>query len=166
MKKHYVVIALASFFIFAFISCKESPKEDSLQADSTKESPVADSKSGPLRAAEGDSVWVFVNHIKADKREQFERFVHEIFWDSASRLSEPEQLVFRQTRVLHPNQPEKDGTYSYIFIMDPVIPGGDYSIESLTKKIYGDQKAKEYLAMLEETNAREQTGYIMVQSRH
>lgn len=31
-------------------------------------------------AKEGDTVWVYVNHIKADKRQPFERFVHEIFW--------------------------------------------------------------------------------------
>jgi hypothetical protein len=46
------------------------------------------------RAGEGDTVGVFVNHIKADKRQQFEKFVHEIFWPMAKKLSPLDQHVF------------------------------------------------------------------------
>lgn len=53
-------------------------------------------------ANEGDTVWVIVNHIKADKRQDFERFVHEIFWPMAKKLKAEDQRLFRQTRVLHP----------------------------------------------------------------
>jgi hypothetical protein len=117
------------------------------------------------RAVEGDKVWVIINHIKADKRDQFERFVHEIFWPMASKLRAQEQQVFRQTRVLHPTKAEEDGTYSYIFIMDPVIQGADYDINSLLKKMYGAQKGAEYGKMFDETVAREQTQYLDIQSK-
>ena len=45
----------------------------------------SDNKKAAMRpiTKEGDSVWVFVNHIKADKRQDFERFVQEIFWPAA-----------------------------------------------------------------------------------
>ena len=53
-----------------------------------------------------------------------------------------------------------------MFIMDPVIAGGDYDIESLLRKIYGEEKAKEYIQMYDETTAAPQTAYREVQSRY
>ncbi len=114
----------------------------------------------------GDTVWVFVNHVKADKKEQFEKFAYEIFWPMAKKLSAADQKVFNQTRILSPTQQEADGTYSYLFIMDPVVSGGDYDISSLLKKMYGEEKAKEYDNMFVETLASGQTGYILVQSKY
>jgi len=118
------------------------------------------------RAAEGDTVWVFVNHIKPDKRQQFEHFVHDLFWPMASQLGKSDQQVFGQTRVLYPIKAEADGTYSYLFIMDPVITGGNYDIKSLLTKMYGPEKATEYNKMYDETAAREQTGYTLIQSHY
>ena len=83
----------------------------------------------------------------------------------AKKLDAEGQRVFRQTRVLHPVEPEEDGTYTYLFIMDPVVPRGDYDIENLLKKMYDEQKATEYMKMLNETEASGQTGYRMIQSR-
>jgi hypothetical protein len=89
-------------------------------------------------AVAGDTVWVIINPVKADKRAQFERFLHEIFWPGASKLSPQEQKLFRQTRILHPVVPEADGSYSYFFIMDPLIPKADYDIEKFLIKMYGE----------------------------
>jgi hypothetical protein len=169
MRKSKIIILSGLFICIMTLGCQETPKEgEPLAANDTAGSAdLSDQQTGAIpRAAQGDSVWIFVNHIKADKREQFEKFVHEIFWDSAGKLSAAEQQLFRKTRVLHPIRPEQDGTYSYVFIMDPVIPGGNYDIEKLTKQIYGEEKAREYLKMFDETNTKEQTGYFLVQSRH
>jgi hypothetical protein len=117
-------------------------------------------------AADGDTIWIIINHIKPEKREQFERFVHEVFWPMASKLSADEQKLFKQTRILHPTGPEEDGTYSYLFIMDPLITGGDYNIASLLRKQYGEQKAADYEKMFEETQEREQTQFKFIQSKH
>jgi len=95
-------------------------------------------------ARSGETVWVCLDPIKKDKRAQYERFLHEIFWPGAAKLSPAEQKIFRQTRILHPTKAETDGTYSYFFVMDPVIKGGDYDIESLLTKMYGKSKDAEY----------------------
>jgi hypothetical protein len=117
------------------------------------------------RAVAGDCVWVLVNHVKAGKEKEFEHFVHDLFWDGSAQLTSSDQLVFRQTRVLHPTKKEADGSSRYIFIMDPLIPGADYHIASLMKKIYGEQKSNEYMKLWEDaTSAQDQ--YLMVQSRH
>lgn len=41
-------------------------------------------------------------------------------------------------------------SYAYLFIMDPVIKGADYEIESLLKKEYGVQKGNEYFKLFKD----------------
>ncbi len=117
------------------------------------------------RAAEGDTVWVLLNHIKYDKRQQFEKFIDETFWPKAATLDAGDQMVFRQTRVLYPAKMNNDSTYTYVFIMDPVISGEDYSIEKFLRKMYGEEKAKEYINMFEACYESPQTGYILLQTK-
>ncbi|MPR35446.1 hypothetical protein [Salmonirosea aquatica] len=118
-----------------------------------------------MMAKSGETVWIFINPVKADKREQFEKFLHEIFWPGAKKLSAADQKVFRQTRILHPTKPENDGSYAYIFVMDPVIDGADYDIPSLLKKMYGEAKGMEYNELFESSLNGPQIGYIEKQSK-
>jgi hypothetical protein len=53
-----------------------------------------------VQAAEGEEVRVVVNTIKADKREQFEKFVFEIFWPLGKKVTGVERKAFIATRVL------------------------------------------------------------------
>lgn len=113
----------------------------------------------------GETVWVCLDAIKKDKRAQYERFLHEIFWPGAAKLSPAEQRVFRQTRILHPTKAEADGSYAYFFVMDPVIQGGDYDIESLLAKMYGKAKATEYYKLYTTAHVRPQVSYTVTQSK-
>ncbi|MCY7349411.1 MAG: hypothetical protein LH606_01920 [Cytophagaceae bacterium] len=117
-------------------------------------------------AKSGETVWVCLDPIKKDKRAQYERFLHEIFWPGVAKLSATDQKVFQQTRILHPTKPEADGTYSYFFIMDPVVKGGEYDIETLLAKMYGAAKAKEYIKLYETAHARKQVTYTVTQSKN
>ncbi len=117
------------------------------------------------RAAEGDTVWVLLNHIKYDKRQQFEKFIDETFWPKAADLDAGDQMAFNQTRVLYPTEMNDDSTYTYVFIMDPAIPGEDYSISKFLTKMYGEEKAKEYLDMFEAWYASPQTRYVLLQTK-
>ncbi|GAB4036660.1 hypothetical protein GCM10028809_49590 [Spirosoma gilvum] len=116
-------------------------------------------------ARSGETVWVCLDPIKKDKRAQYERFLHEIFWPGAAKLSPAEQKVFRQTRILHPTKAEPDGSYSYFFVMDPVIKGGDYDIPSLLTKMYGKAKAAEYSKLYDTAHAHPQVCYVTTQSK-
>lgn len=116
-------------------------------------------------AVAGDTVWVVVNPVKPEKRAQFERFVNEIFWPSGAKLGAADQRSFRQTRVLNAVRPEADGTYSYVFIMDPVQKGFAYDISALLTKVYGKEKAAEYYKLFTESLAGKQRTYVTVQTR-
>ena len=117
-------------------------------------------------AKPNETVWVIAYPVKANKRAQYERFIHEIFWPGAKNLSVVEQKVFKQTRVMHPTKPEADGSYTYLFIMDPLIRGADYSIESLVKKEYGVQKGSEYFKLFKDAIIeKDYKDYLVTQSK-
>ena len=117
-------------------------------------------------AKPNETVWVIAYPVKANKRAQYERFIHEIFWPGAKNLSVVEQKVFKQTRVMHPTKPEADGSYTYLFIMDPLIRGADYSIESLVKKEYGVQKGSEYFKLFKDAIIeKDYKNYLVTQSK-
>ena len=124
-------------------------------------------KAPPKRALAltSDTVWVIVNHIKADKRAQFEHFCTELFWPGAAKLSAAEQRVFRQTRVLNATRPDADGTYAYLFIMDPVLRGASYDIPMYLNKMYGAEKAAAYDKLRQACLARRADQYRTVQTR-
>jgi hypothetical protein len=118
-------------------------------------------------AKTGEEFWVCAYDVKADKRPQYEKFVHTIFWPGAAKLPAKEQQVFRQTRVMHPTKANSDGSYTYAFIMDPVIKGADYDIESLIKKMYGPAKGGEYYKLFEGAlkSGNNYHEYVMTQSK-
>ena len=78
----------------------------------------ADGANARMRAANGEPMWIRLNYVKADKRELFEHFIHDILRPAVERV-EPDMA--RQVRFLHPTEPNEDGTYTYVFLMDPVI---------------------------------------------
>ena len=92
------------------------------------------------RAKLNETVWLCTYKVKADKCQQYEHFVHDIFWPGVSKLSGNERKVFSQTRIMHPEKMEKDSTYLYSFLMDPVIKHTSYDILSIIKKMYGAEK--------------------------
>jgi hypothetical protein len=118
------------------------------------------------RAMQGDTVIVIINPVKADKREQFEKFMHQILRAGVAKLSKKEQQAGSQVRVLHPVKAEADGTYNYQFIMDPWSRYMDNSIKDRLVKMYGEAKAGEYYQMLEDAMAGPQKQYVVIQSQH
>lgn len=122
-------------------------------------------KSTNKNAKLGETMWVCIYYVKPDKKAQYEKFVHEIFWAGVSKLPVAEQQVFRQTRIMHPEKAEKDGTYAYTFVMDPVIKGADYDIGSLTKKMYGEKQGTKYYKLFKDAVTTNYKQFNMVQSK-
>jgi hypothetical protein len=114
-----------------------------------------------VRAKEGEKMWVLLNYIKADKCGQFEHFVHDILMPAAQRI-EPE--TYYKVRILHPTRQNEDGTFTYVFLMDPLIPDADYSFEYLLHKAYPPEKVEEFLQMEEEAYAFPQVEFEVTQS--
>ena len=114
-----------------------------------------------IRAHEGEAVWVVLNHIRAEKHEAFEHFLQAILLPAIAHIH-PE--TYNKVRVLHPTKPNEDGTYTYIFLMDPVVPDGIYEISSILHEFYNAEQADAYVKIWDEALLFPQTEYNMVQS--
>lgn len=114
-----------------------------------------------IRAAEGERMWVLLNNVKADKREQHEHFILDILMPVVEKV---EPSVLRPTRFLCPTEQNEDGTYTFVYLMDPVIEGGDYDILNLLKKAHSEEQAEEYFQLWNESLASPQVGYELIQS--
>ena len=119
-----------------------------------------------FRAEKGDTMWVILNQVKADKCDQFEKLIQEVCWP-IFEASEPQyQKAAHHTRFLLPVQMNKDSTFTYIFIMDPVIRGVDYQFGSVLKMKYDESETDQYLKQIGECFAGPQIMFPVVQSGH
>jgi len=98
-----------------------------------------------LRANDGEEVWVIVSYIKADKKADYEKWMQEVFF-AALHKTQSQQFKdqMKKTRWLTPKGQNEDKSWTYAFLMDPVVQGGDYDITSLLNKEYGEEKGKAY----------------------
>lgn len=119
------------------------------------------------RAKVNETVWLCTYKVKANKRQQYEHFIHDIFWKGVSKLSGNERRAFSQTRVMYPEKMEKDSTYKYSFLMDPVVKNTNYDILSIIKKMYGAEKGAEYYKLFEDaiTSESDYRQINMIQSK-
>jgi hypothetical protein len=120
------------------------------------------------RAATGDTVLVLLNHVKPDQRANFERYVFEILFPAIDKLAASDDTKRRQyvqTRVLTPTGANPDSTYTYVYIMDPLVPVVSYGYRDILSRVYTEQQVTEYLQLVNNALARPQVGYRVVQ-RH
>ena len=101
-------------------------------------------------ASSGDPMWVILNHVKADKRQQFEKFVYEILLpaleENAKNDSKTRNLI-EQTRMLEPRRANKDSSYTYIWLMDPLVKDADYSYPGILNRVHSPEETEKYISM-------------------
>ena len=119
-----------------------------------------------FRAIEGDTLFLAYLDIKAESKEEFEQLTHEMLFDNISEADQQAQAISAYLRLLHPTEANEDGSYSYLFIFDPVYEGKyAFTSDSLFSQIYGEDRGKELNERFMNTLAGDQRSYLMVQSR-
>lgn len=120
-------------------------------------SPAPISLPAAVRAAAGDTVYLIEHVVRADRREQFERFLATSYWPAVrlvARTDSGAARVLRQTRVLYPARPNDDGTFTYVFLTDPVVRGETYNILELLRRVHSPQETERRYRELTESWAR------------
>ncbi len=114
------------------------------------------------RATVGETVWVVLNRIKGDKVSQFEEFNFS-YLEPAVAENFP---VMRSTvRSLRPVEPNKDGTFTYFYLMDPAISPDGYGMANALTTKYGKEKSDEYMKMFRDCLVDEQEWVVTVQTK-
>ena len=153
-KKRLLVIGFIVFFVLvAFTALSKSDD----QAGEVK-----------MRAEKGELVWIILNHVKPDKREQFEKFL-EIWLQTIEKLIKDGKMdaksaqAFKQGRILNPTKANEDGSYTYIFLCDPWIEGVNADILFWLLKAYPEEEAGKYLQMFRTSLMLPQGSYMSTQ---
>jgi len=103
----------------------------------------------PTRAKPGEAVLLVLNTVRAEKKQQFENHMTKL-WEALDKLSasDPEaRRINAQTRVLRPAGANADGTFTYVFVMDPLIPGADYDMASILTRAFGEQESGQMMSL-------------------
>ncbi|RLD72142.1 MAG: hypothetical protein DRI98_03015 [Bacteroidetes bacterium] len=114
------------------------------------------------RASAGETVWVVWNKIKADKVSQFEEFN---FSYLEPAIAENFPLARSTVRSLKPVEPNKDGTYTYFYLMDPAISPDGYGMATFLTSKYGKEKSDEYMEMFQDCLVDGQEWVITTQTK-
>jgi ketosteroid isomerase-like protein len=96
------------------------------------------------RAQANDSVLIVMNDVKPGKVAQFENFNKNFLLPAAAETNMKTKAT---VRTLKPLRAGKDGTFSYVYLMDPFIGTYNYDIQSTLAAKYGKEKSAEYMKM-------------------
>lgn len=95
------------------------------------------------RSTVNDTILIIYNYIKADKVENFKKFNHEYLHPLFLKEN---NAATRSARMLEPLRANEDGTYTYIYLMDPVVSTpGVYAFLPPFRREYGEEKAREII---------------------
>jgi hypothetical protein len=99
------------------------------------------------RALRGERVVVVTETIRAEKKADFDRLLHEVIAPAALRnLADP----WVHVRLLEPVASNADGTWTYVTLIDPPDVGADYDRKHLLEREYGAQAAEGYVRTYQE----------------
>ena len=120
--------------------------------------------------AVGDSIFFVDHHVRADARQQFEEFARDVLWPAFQRSGAPGGTVrgdylLQRIRLLKPSAANEDGSYTYTFILDPLVPGLTYNVLEILRGAYGDEEALRHYGTWTGTWSSDFTVRRFVQSR-
>lgn len=107
-------------------------------------------------AKRGDAVVIMVNKVKADKKQQFEDYMA-TFMAALDKVAQTDPLyrsVRAQTRNLYPAKPNEDGTWTYVFLADPVVTAPKaYDMRAVLTKAYSEAEADRLMKLFTDSYA-------------
>lgn len=121
----------------------------------------------PTRAAAGDTVSLVQYYVRPDGRERFEQFVRESYWPAVQQVAQADSARargFLQGRFVFPVRANADGSYTYVFILDPMVTGANYSMLELLQAAYPAADAQQRHRQWAETWIRPFTSQVFIQS--
>jgi len=119
------------------------------------------------KAKEGEFVYVIVNYVKNEAKAEYEKFMNDVFMKTLmTSTKKVTQQAYSTTRWLIPASQNEDKSWSFIFIMDPVVDDANYSIENLFQEKYSATEANELLKKYESFMAKPMLFNNMIQSKY
>ena len=110
-------------------------------------------KSQAIKAKSGEQTMVVLNHIKFDKKEEFNSILfnevmpaYYAYEDSSAEKNKLNDMAAKSMRILLPGDMNEDSTWTFIMFADPLYDGALYTIGKPLYQKYGEEGAKEVFA--------------------
>jgi len=110
-------------------------------------------KSQAIKAKSGEQTMVVLNHIKFDKKKEFNSILfnevmpaYYAYEDSSAEKNKLNDMAAKSMRILLPGNMNEDSTWTFIMFADPLYDGALYTIGKPLYQKYGEEGAKEVFA--------------------
>ena len=104
------------------------------------------SKMQVIKAKSGDQTMVVLNHIKFDKKEEFNSILfnevmpaYYAYEDSSAEKNKMNDMAAKSMRILLPENMNEDSTWTFIMFADPLYDGALYTIGKPLYQKYGEE---------------------------
>lgn len=121
---------------------------------------------GSMRAKEGEKVVIMITYVKAEAKEEYDKFMTEFFDILLHDKSPMLQEQYLKARWLEPETQNEDKTWTYTVILDPYVEDGDYRFYPLFERKVGKEAAKELMQRYVSFLDRPQVIISQLQSEH
>ena len=120
-----------------------------------------------MRAQKGEKVVIITATIKAEAKEDYEKWIRDIFYGVINNDKSPTmQEQYLKARWLTPTRQNEDGTWTYLFLMDPWVEDGDYHFQSVLERKYSKEETQQLLELELSYLAEPRKLYSTYQSEH
>lgn len=97
------------------------------------------------RAKNDEMVFIVVVKVKNESKQEFEKWIKDVLYSALYKSeSEIKMAQLKATRWLEPVEQNEDSTWTYSWIMDPLIPKTNYDILKFLNSAYGEELAEEH----------------------
>lgn len=159
----HLLAALALLTVLALAACSEPEAE---QTDHVPQATLKLDKNN-VRAREGDAVMLIVSSIKNDSKAAYEQFMEDKFFNLIRRSNlDGMDDQYRQTRWLGPARQNEDGSWTYAFIMDPLVDNGNYNFMPLFTEFYSERESMAMMKEYESFFTAPPQFHMLVQTAH
>ena len=124
-----------------------------------------------IKAKSGDQVLTVLNHIKFDKKDEFNTILfnevmpaYTAYRDSSAEKNKLNNMADKAMRMLLPINMNKDSTWTFVMFADPYYEGALYNIIPPLKQKYGEEGAKEIFGRWSNCFAEGQEMYLSKQN--
>ncbi len=147
-----MVNKVGTFLLMIFILNLGYAQESDLATEAELQ-PWIDAEKESVRAKTGDVISVDLLSVSDDHKQEFETWVADVLYDALYKSDNPmKKAQLNAVRWFEPMSQNEDGSWSYCWIMDPIIPKTVYDIELFLKQELGADEAKmqweKYLSMV------------------
>tara|TARA_B100000963_G_C22163588_1_gene467078 strand:+ start:113 stop:571 length:459 start_codon:yes stop_codon:yes gene_type:complete len=111
------------------------------------------SNSKVIKAKSGEKTMIVLNHIKFDKKEEFNSILfnevmpaYYAYKDSSAEKNKLNDMAAKSMRILLPGSMNEDSTWTFIMFADPLYDGALYTIGKPIYQKYGEKGANDFFA--------------------